>query len=54
MSSQFLAIFYLNELDHYIKEKLKCKYYIRYMDDFLILDNDKEKLKVVGKRLRMN
>ena len=32
MSSQFLAIFYLNDLDHYIKEKLKCKYYIRYMD----------------------
>ena len=51
MSSQFLAIFYLNELDHYIKEKLKCKYYIRYMDDFLILDNDKEKLKVVWKEI---
>ena len=31
MTSQFLAIFYLNELDHYIKEKLHCKYYIRYM-----------------------
>lgn len=45
MSSQFLAIFYLSELDHYIKEKLQCKYYIRYMDDFLILDTDKEKLK---------
>ena len=45
MSSQFLAIFYLNDLDHYIKEELNCKYYIRYMDDFLILDNDKEKLK---------
>lgn len=45
MTSQFLAIFYLSELDHYIKEKLKCKYYIRYMDDFLILDTDKDKLK---------
>ena len=32
MSSQFLAILYLNELDHYIKENLKIKYYIRYMD----------------------
>ena len=31
MSSQFLAILYLNELDHFIKEKLKIKYYIRYM-----------------------
>ena len=45
MSSQFLAIFYLNDIDHYIKEQLKCKYYIRYMDDLLILDTDKEKLK---------
>ena len=45
MSSQFLAIFYLNDLDHYIKEKLRCKYYIRYMDDILILSYDKEYLK---------
>lgn len=45
MTSQFLAIYYLNDLDHYIKEDLKCKYYVRYMDDFLILDTDKEKLK---------
>ncbi len=45
MSSQFLAIYYLNKIDHYIKESLKCNYYIRYMDDFLILDNDKENLK---------
>lgn len=45
MSSQFLAIFYLSDLDHFIKEKLGCKYYIRYMDDFLILDIDKDRLK---------
>lgn len=45
MTSQFIAIFYLNDLDHYIKEVLKCKYYVRYMDDFLILDTDKEDLK---------
>lgn len=32
MSSQFLAILYLNNLDHFIKEELKIKYYIRYMD----------------------
>lgn len=44
VTSQFLAIYYLNNIDHYIKEKLKCKYYIRYMDDFIILDKDKEKL----------
>ena len=45
MTSQILAIFYLNEVDHYIKEKLGFKNYIRYMDDLIILDVDKEKLK---------
>ncbi len=45
MSSQFLAIFYLNELDHFIKEKLNIKYYIRYMDDGILLFKDKDYLK---------
>lgn len=45
MSSQIFAIVYLNELDHYIKEKLKIKYYIRYMDDGVIIHEDKEYLK---------
>ena len=47
MSSQILAVFFLNKVDHFIKEKLGCKYYIRYMDDLVILGNDKEKLKNV-------
>ena len=45
MTSQILAIFYLNDIDHYIKEVLKFKYYIRYMDDLVIIDTDKDKLK---------
>ena len=45
MTSQILAIFYLNDVDHFIKDELKYKYYIRYMDDLLIIDTDKEKLK---------
>ena len=45
MTSQILAIFYLNDLDHYIKEKLKIKYYIRYMDDFILIHHSKEYLK---------
>lgn len=32
MTSQILAIFYLNDLDHFIKEKLKIKYFVRYQD----------------------
>ena len=47
MTSQFLAIYYLNDLDHYIKDELHCRYYIRYMDDFLFLSHDKEELKRV-------
>lgn len=44
LSSQLFANLYLNELDHYIKEHLKVKYYIRYMDDFIILHHDKQYL----------
>lgn len=51
MTSQLLAIYFLNDLDHYIKEKLYCKYYVRYMDDFIIFDHDKERLKVVRKEI---
>jgi len=45
MTSQFLSIYYLNELDHYIIHNLKLKYYVRYMDDFIIMCENKEKLK---------
>ncbi len=44
LTSQFLANVYLNELDQFVKHKLKVKYYIRYVDDFIILNNDKNKL----------
>ncbi|NCO46343.1 MAG: RNA-directed DNA polymerase, partial [Vibrio sp.] len=44
-SSQFFANLYLNELDQFIKRELKCRYYVRYVDDFILLDRDKEKLK---------
>lgn len=36
-TSQYFANIYLDKLDKYIKGKLKVKYYIRYMDDFVIL-----------------
>ena len=47
VSSQILSIFYLYKLDHYIVHDLKLKYYVRYMDDFIILDSDLEKLRKV-------
>ncbi len=43
-TSQFFANVYLNELDQYAKHELKIKYYIRYVDDIIILHNSKEVL----------
>lgn len=42
--SQLLALFYLDELDHIIKEKLHIKVYTRYMDDFILVSDSKEEL----------
>ncbi len=44
MTSQFLSIFYLYKLDYYIVHVLKLKYMVRYMDDYLIISHDKNKL----------
>lgn len=41
-TSQFFANIYLNHLDYFVKHKLKAKYYIRYVDDFVILHKDKK------------
>ena len=52
MTSQILSIFYLNDLDHYIKNELKIKYYIRYQDDFLLFHNDKNYLKYCLEKIK--
>ena len=51
LTSQFLAIFYLNKLDHYIIHNLHLKYYLRYMDDFIIIHHDKQYLKYCLSRI---
>lgn len=40
LTSQFFANIYLNPLDHFVKEKLKCKAYVRYVDDFALFSDD--------------
>jgi len=45
LTSQFFANVYLNELDYFVKHHLKAKYYIRYVDDFIILHSSKSQLK---------
>lgn len=44
LTSQFWANVLLNELDQYIKRELKCKAYLRYVDDFLLFHDDKTQL----------
>lgn len=44
LTSQFFANIYLNELDQFVKHKLKAKYYIRYVDDFAIIHHNRELL----------
>ena len=43
-TSQFFANVYLNKLDYFVKHDLKAKYYIRYVDDFVILHRSKKRL----------
>jgi retron-type reverse transcriptase len=52
LSSQILANLYLNGLDHYLKETLRCEYYIRYMDDLVIFSNDKNQLGQIKKTIQ--
>jgi len=42
LTSQFFANVYLNKFDYFVKYGLKAKYYIRYVDDFVILHNNRE------------
>lgn len=52
LTSQLFGNFYLNEMDHFIKESLWCKHYVRYVDDFVILGNDKRELAGIQRRIR--
>ena len=47
LTSQVFANFYLNSLDHFIKHKLKIRYYGRYVDDFVLVHEDNEYLKSI-------
>jgi len=46
LTSQFFANVYLNELDYFVKHELKAKYYLRYVDDFIILHASKTQLEI--------
>lgn len=46
LTSQFFANVYLNKLDYFVKHELKVRYYIRYVDDFVILHKSKKQLEL--------
>lgn len=49
-TSQWFSNFYLEGFDHYVKETLGVKYYVRYMDDFCLFGNNKKKLHQARKK----
>lgn len=51
-TSQYLGNIYLAGLDHYMKEVVGAKYYLRYMDDIIILDGAKERLRDIFNAMR--
>lgn len=46
LTSQIFANIYLNELDRFVKHRLKSKAYLRYGDDFILIENDLSKLRI--------
>ena len=51
LSSQFFANVYMNDFDNFIKRELKCKRYLRYVDDFVLFENSKEILMQYHKKI---
>ncbi len=52
LTSQIFTNIYLNELDQFVKHQLRQKYYIRYADDFVILDQNKNLLTQLIPKIR--
>ena len=50
--SQYFANIYLTYFDHYVKEKMKVKYYFRYADDIVFLHQDKKELRNIYKEIK--
>ena len=53
LTSQLFSSIYLNELDQFITKQLGIKRYVRYVDDFVIIEDDKEKFNSYQKQIRL-
>jgi retron-type reverse transcriptase len=47
LTSQLFANVYLNQLDQFVKNKIKARYYLRYADDFVVMSQDKNWLLII-------
>ncbi|GAB6141931.1 RNA-directed DNA polymerase [Methylosoma difficile] len=52
LTSQFLANLYLDGFDHFIKQQLRVKAYLRYVDDFIVLADSKAELHDLKKQIQ--
>ncbi|MGH8476156.1 MAG: reverse transcriptase domain-containing protein [Methylococcales bacterium] len=52
LTSQFFANLYLNDFDHWVQENLHASAYLRYVDDMVILDDDKGRLAEIKAMVR--
>lgn len=50
--SQIMELLVLNDIDHFIKERLRIKCYIRYMDDFILIHPNKQYLQYCYKQIK--
>lgn len=53
LTSQFFTNVYLDPLDHFIKETLRCLAYLRYVDDFVLFADSKAQLRFWQGRLAL-
>ena len=53
LTSQFFANVYLNELDQFVKHRLKCRWYIRYVDDCILLSTDRPQLEMWQQQIEL-
>jgi len=53
LTSQLWANVYLDQMDHFVKEILRARFFVRYMDDFVILHGDKAELWHMKKEIEL-
>lgn len=53
LTSQFFANVYLDPLDHFVKDEMGVKYYVRYMDDIVVFSGSRDYLKEIMVNIEM-